>query len=319
MTDATDTLALSYSDNHRLTVGARLAAEITTDPDRLWVASGYFAPSVWSAVGEALGRLGEFRLLLGKDFEPANLERPHEEARIAALVRQAIREETEPPGLVGRDEAEHVAALVAFLEGHAARGEPVVKLWEGEGFLHAKAYILEASVGIGSANFTGSGLMRNRELVGWRQDRQPVAEVRRVVRGLLGGRGARDYTDGLIAALRATPLVSDDYTPYQVLIKMLAARYGVERPDSLEAASFTLKWFQEDAVFRVIRLLNGRGHGALLADAVGLGKTFVAMAVIHHYLYASTERRRGRGKPVLLVVPRSLEEMWQRELDRERT
>ncbi len=310
-----DTLALSYSDNERLTVGARLAEEIAADPARLWVASGYFAPSVWQAVGDALERLEEFRLLLGKDFELANLERPHEEARIAELVRQAIRLETEPPGLVGRDEAEHVAALISFLEHHAARGEPVVKLWEGEGFLHAKAYVLQGSVGIGSANFTGSGLTRNRELVGWRQDRQPVAEVAEWFEGYWEDERARDYTDELIAALRSTPLVSDDYTPYEVLIKALAERYGIERPASLEQATFTLKWFQEDAAFRVIQLLNRRGRGALLADAVGLGKTYVAMAVINHYLYAHAEQRRGRGKPVLLVVPRSLEEMWQRELD----
>src|SRR5665811_219702 len=245
--------------DRRLTVGARLAGEIAADPARLWVASGYFAPSVWSAIGEALEKLGEFRLLLGKDFELANLERPHEEARIAELVRQAIRRETEPPGLVGRNEAEHVAALVAFLDRHADSGDPVVKLWEGEGFLHAKAYILQASVGIGSANFTGAGLMRNRELVGWRQDRQPVAEVAEWFEGYWEHEQARDYTGELVAVLRSTPLVSDDYTPYEVLIKILAERYGVERPASLEQATFTLKWFQEDAAFRVIQLLNRRG------------------------------------------------------------
>lgn len=310
-----DKLALSYSDNHRLTVGERLAAEIEEDPSRLWVASGYFAPSVWQAVGKALGDLGEFRLLLGKDFELANLERGHEETRIAQLVRQAIKEETEPPSLVRRDEAEHVAELVAFLEAQAEKGEPVVKLWEGEGFLHAKAYILEGSVGIGSANFTGSGLMRNRELVGWRQDRQPVGEVSGWFEGYWEDERSRDYTGELIEALRATPLVSEEYTPYEVLIKSLAERYGVERPPSLDRASFALKWFQQDAVARVIQLLNRRARGALLADAVGLGKTYVAMAVINHYLYEEAEQRRGRGRPVLLVVPSSLEEMWHRELE----
>jgi Helicase conserved C-terminal domain/PLD-like domain/SNF2-related domain len=296
-------------------VADRLAAEIAADPARLWVASGYFAPSVWQAVGDALQQIDEFRLLLGKDFELANLERPHEEARIADLVRQAIRRETEPPGLVARDDAEHVAALVRFLRRHAEGDEPVVKLWEGEGFLHAKAYLLGQSVGIGSANFTGAGLTRNRELVGWRQDRQPVREVEEWFDGYWNDEAARDYTEELIAALRATPLVSDDYPPYDVLIKVLAERYGIERPASLEGAAFTLRWFQEDAAFRVIQLLNRRGHGALLADAVGLGKTYVAMAVINHYLYSNAEPRRGRGKPVLLVVPRSLEEMWRRELD----
>ncbi|HLI33303.1 MAG TPA: SNF2-related protein [Solirubrobacteraceae bacterium] len=320
-----DRLALSYSDNTRLTVGDRLAAEIESDPSRLWVASGYFAPSLWRAVGPALEQVQEFRLLLGKDFELANLERGHEESRIADLVLQAIRHETEAgeegsgearrPQLRRRDEAEHVAALVAFLERHAQRGAPVVKLWEGAGFLHAKAYILRGSVGIGSANFTGGGLTRNRELVGWRQDRQPVAEVAEWFEGYWQHELARDYTAELIAALRATPLVSDQYTPYDVLIKALAERYGIERPPSLDQAAFTLKWFQEDAAFRVIQLLNRRGRGALLADAVGLGKTYVAMAVINHYLYTHAEARRGRGRPVLLVVPRSLEEMWRRELE----
>ncbi|HLH66342.1 MAG TPA: SNF2-related protein, partial [Solirubrobacteraceae bacterium] len=278
--------------------------------------SGYFAPSAWQAVGEALDRVEDFRLLLGKDFEyVANLEAGKEEARIADLVAQAIRRESEPPGLVSRSEAEHVAALLAFLERQAQRGGPVVKLWEGEGFLHAKAYILQGSVGIGSANFTGGGLMRNRELVGWRQDRQPVAEVAEWFEGYWNDERARDYTAELIAELRATPLISDAYTPYEVLIKTLAERYGTDRPPSLEQAAFTLRWFQEDAAFRLIQLLNRRARGALLADAVGLGKTYVAMAVISHYLYVHAEQRRGRGKPVLVVIPRSLEEMWTRELE----
>jgi superfamily II DNA or RNA helicase len=310
-----DALSLSYTDNKRVTIAERLAAEIAADPARLWVASGYFAPSVWQVVGEALERLSEFRLLLGKDYELANLERGHEEARIADLVRQAIRADTEPPGLATRAEAESVAALVSFLERMRARGEPVVKVWEGEGFLHAKAYLLRSSVGIGSANFTGNGLTRNRELVGWRQDRGVVAEVEGWFEGYWSQPEARDYTDELIGLLRATPLVSEDYTPYELLIRVLASRYGVERPRSLEAASFTLRWFQEDAAFRLIRILNGRARGALLADAVGLGKTYVAMAVIHHYLYAQAEARRGRGRPVLLVVPAALLPMWTRVLD----
>jgi superfamily II DNA or RNA helicase len=310
-----DALSLSYTDNQRVTIAERLIAEITEDAARLWVASGYFAPSVWQALGEALERLSEFRLLLGKDYELANLELGHEEARIADLVGQAIRNETEPPGLASRDEAESVAALVSFLDRIRRNGEPAVKLWEGEGFLHAKAYLLRSSVGIGSANFTGNGLTRNRELVGWRQDRGVVAEVEEWFDGYWSDSQARDYTHELIALLRATPLVSDDYTPYELLIRVLASRYGIERPRSLESASFSLKWFQEDAAFRLIRILNGRARGALLADAVGLGKTYVAMAVIHHYLYAQAESRRGRGRPVLLVVPASLARMWQRVLD----
>jgi hypothetical protein len=313
-----DTLALSYSDNDRLTVADRLAAEIAEDSARLHVVSGYFAPSVWAAVGEALGRLGEFRLLIGKDHELDRLDTRSETASIERLVRAAVRRETEPEGLADREEAERVAALIAFLARHRdTSDEEVVKLWAGDGFLHAKAYLLAGSVGIGSANFTFNGLTSNRELVGWRQDRAVVREVQEWFDGYWNHERAEPYTDQLIELLRHTPLVSDEYRPYDVLIRTLAARYGTDRPPSLEAAAFDLKWFQEDAVIRLVRLLNGRARGALLADAVGLGKTYMAMGVIHHFLYTQAERRRGaRGKPVLLVIPASLEPTWRSVLER---
>ncbi|MDA8201910.1 MAG: helicase-related protein [Chloroflexi bacterium] len=315
MTLAKSPLLLSYTDNELATVGARLAAEIEKNPRRLWVASGYFGASMWGAIGPALERLAEFRLLVGKDYQLANLDVGGEERRIADLVRQALQQETEPPRLTTRGEAEHVAALIRFLERHRERGEPVVKLWQGEGFLHAKAYVLDGSVGIGSANITYVGLMQNRELVGWRQDNVVVEEVADWFERYWGQPDAVDYTDELLAILRATPLVSEEYTPHDVLIKTLAARYGIDRPPSLEQATFNLKWFQEDAVFRLIRLLDGRTRGALLADAVGLGKTYMALGVIHHYLYNEPVKRpRGKGRPVLLVIPRSLEEMWRAAL-----
>lgn len=314
MSEPRDPFRISYTDNDEVTVADRLAAEISANGSRLWVATGYFGASMWAAIGEALEQLDEFRLLVGTDYELKNLDVGSESRRIADLVRQAIRNDTEPPHLPSRDEAEHVAALIRFLARQQERGEPVAKLWDGEGFLHAKAYILKHSVGIGSANFTYPGLMTNRELVGWRQDYGVVAEVAKWFDGYWRDPVAVDYTEDLLEILRATPLVSEAYRPYDVLIRTLAARYGIDRPPSLEQVGFSLKWFQEDAVARLVRLLNGRARGALLADAVGLGKTYMAMGVIHHYLYGEIERRRGRGKPVLLVIPASLEPMWSKAL-----
>ena len=316
MTTERDILGLSYTDNDRVTVAQRLAAEIGGDPKRLWVASGYFAVSVWAALAEALGKLDEFRLLLGKDYQLTGTDVSREEAHIAELVRQALTKETTQPRLPARSEAEQVAQLIEFLSRHHADDKPVVKLWGDHDFLHAKAYILAHSVGIGSANFTGSGLTHNRELVGWRQDRAVVDEVAGWFEALWNDESANDYTDELIEILRASPLVSDAYTPYELLMRVLAARYGLQVPPELDRdASFTLKWFQEDAAFRVIKLLDRQARGALLADAVGLGKTYVALAVIEHYVYRHAGRRRGKGKPVLLIVPASLEEMWSKLID----
>ncbi|MDA8399005.1 MAG: helicase-related protein, partial [Actinomycetota bacterium] len=120
-----------------------------------------------------------------------------------------------------------------------------------------------------------------------------------------------------IEALSRTTFGTHSYTPYEVLIKTLAARYGEERPPSLEAATFDLKWFQEDAVFRLIRMMDTEARGALLADAVGLGKTYMGLGVIHHFLYSST-RGPGSGEPVLVLVPASIVPVWKHLLDRYR-
>jgi superfamily II DNA or RNA helicase len=310
-----DLLDAAYSDNHRQTVADRLAGEVEVDPSRLWVCSGYFAVSVWAALSQALEKVEDFRLLLGKDYQFGAVAPGQEERRLADMVQAAIRGDTEPDRLIGRSDAEQVAELIAFLERHRD-GEPAVKLWEGPGFLHAKAYLLAASAGIGSANFTYNGLTANRELVGWRQDRQAVREVTDWFAGYWDDPTARPYTDELIAALGASPLVSDAYTPFEVLLKTLAVRYGIEEPPELAGAEFTLKWFQEQAVQRLVRLLNGPAGAALLADAVGLGKTYMALGVIHHYVYESRMRRRGRGRPVLIVAPASLVPMWRDVLER---
>lgn len=45
-----DLLHAAYSNNPRQTVADRLAAEVDNDPSRLWVCSGYFAASVWTAL-----------------------------------------------------------------------------------------------------------------------------------------------------------------------------------------------------------------------------------------------------------------------------
>lgn len=306
----TDPFALDYSDNDKVTVAERLAAEIREDPRKLDVATGFLTPSVWGIVGGALSELGSFRLLLGKDFELARQGREREEEDIRDLVRQALVDDTQPPRLPLEEDAANIQGLADFLR----RDTTHVRVWT-EGFLHAKAYLLAKSVGVGSANFTAGGLQLNRELVAWRQDVGVVHQVQEWFDRLWDSPEAAPYKDELIGILERTRFGSHPWTPYDVLIRTLAERYGIERPASLAQANFQLRWFQEEAVYRLIRLLNGPARGALLADAVGLGKTFMALGVIHHYLYQSAEERRGTGRPVLLIVPASLQTMWERELE----
>ena len=59
--------------------------------------------------------------------------------------------------------------------------------------------------------------------------------------------------------------------------------------------------FQRDAVLAIINKLE-QYNGCILADSVGLGKTFTALAVIKYY--------ENRNKSVLVLCPKKLAENW---------
>lgn len=59
--------------------------------------------------------------------------------------------------------------------------------------------------------------------------------------------------------------------------------------------------FQKDAAFAIVNKLE-RYNGCILADSVGLGKTFTALAVIKYY--------ENRNKSVLVLCPKKLSNNW---------
>ena len=59
--------------------------------------------------------------------------------------------------------------------------------------------------------------------------------------------------------------------------------------------------FQKDAVLGIINKLE-KYNGCILADSVGLGKTFTALAVIKYY--------QERNKSILVLCPKKLSENW---------
>lgn len=77
-------------------------------------------------------------------------------------------------------------------------------------------------------------------------------------------------------------------------------------PNELVGYENTLVWkklfnFQHDAAIGIINKLESY-NGCILADSVGLGKTFTALAVIKYY--------ELRNKSVLVLVPKKLADNW---------
>ena len=107
---------------------------------------------------------------------------------------------------------------------------------------------------------------------------------------------AADYDLAALYEARFEP-----HSPYLIYLRMLWERYGVELVEEAAAEGapqIHLTSFQTDGLWRARRILSER-HGVLIADEVGLGKTYLAGELIRE---AALDRRQR----VLVVTPATL-------------
>jgi superfamily II DNA or RNA helicase len=121
---------------------------------------------------------------------------------------------------------------------------------------------------------------------------------------------ARDFKEALIDLLDASKFGRKAYTPYQVYMKAIFEYFR----DDLEAANgaastrsaVELSEFQEDAVKKARKIL-ARYDGVMVADSVGLGKTWIGKKLLEDFAYHQRYK-------ALVICPASLYKMWQDEL-----
>lgn len=288
-------------------------------PPPVSIATAYFNPGGFRLLAEELAQVGPVRLLLGA--EPS----PDEQARVRPLAigrgrqadRQRIRRTLDvhmrdlaaDRDLLGftREADADARRLVNWLrEANDTAGEARpsvdVRRYTG-GFLHGKAFIVSTAlphVMSGSSNFTYAGLARNRELNLGQFDPNTVTAVREWFEELWAD--SDPYDLATLYEERWAP-----HLPWVVFLRMLWELYGAELED--EASSRTvshlgLTGFQADGVWRANRIMQ-RHHGVIVADEVGLGKTFIAGELI----YAATITRRQK---VLIIAPATLRDStWE--------
>lgn len=280
------------------------------------IATAYINAAGFMLLADELEHLPRIRVLLGAEPTPEII--PHDldsgvrdRKKIKAALdthEQWLKAERDAIGFEPRTTAA-AKKLVEWIERADAAGDPIVEIrrYSG-GFLHGKAYLAEhpshPAFLAGSSNLTFAGLTRNAELnVGENHNAGAYPEVLNWFE-----EHWLDSEPYDLAELYRP--IWEEHSPWTVFLRMLLERYGQHLEDEAPAPTrFELTRFQADGVRRMKRLLSELG-GVLVADEVGLGKTFLALEVIA----AATEELRQR---VMVVAPAALKAgVWEPAIER---
>jgi superfamily II DNA or RNA helicase len=267
----------------------------------LSISTAYLNPGGFTLVADPLEHMDAVRLLFGADPDASTSKirqlsdqfNDLDSERISGALEGQTRTMEEDRNILGFNfEADESAKrLINWLRS----GKVQVRRYES-GFLHGKAWIVSnptSSVIAGSSNFTRAGLSTNKELNLGQYQPGVVNQVQKWFDRIWD-----DSKEFDLASLFASRY--DEHSPYLIYIRMLWERYGteLEQIEKTPSGGINLTSFQEDGVARARQIL-AKYRGVLIADGVGLGKSFTAGALIRE---AIIERRQR----VLLVAPAAL-------------
>ncbi len=185
-------------------------------------------------------------------------------------------------------------------------------------FLHGKLYLTSPPVRsiVGSSNFTQRGLgassQPNIEINFASDDLEIFAELQEWFDCIWADDSLTE--DVKQQVLDALARIGKEHAPeliyyktlYELFRDEIEARLAQEGRTGDLSLGDTAIWkalyqFQKDGALSVITRLQ-RHNGCILADSVGLGKTYTALAVIKHF--------ELRNERVLVLCPRKLRENW---------
>lgn len=298
------------------TVGAeinklfKIIREKFAQAPNLAIATAYINPAGFGLLADELEKAPYVRLLVGAEPEEELVRGSvARDKGIDKRIREALKQyevwleaERDSTGFT-RSAVGDSRRMVEWLRSTDGKQPRVEVRRFNQGFLHGKAFIVQddsmPAVLAGSSNMTLAGLSYNAELnLGY-----PAGSSGHVAEVL-------DWFEHYWAASEPFDLASyfdeqwQPHSPWQVFMRMLWELYGDHIEEEKPKGTLSLTSFQRDGVSRMERLLEENG-GVLVADEVGLGKSYLAGELIKK----ANEQRRQR---VAIVCPAALKRsIWE--------
>ena len=198
-------------------------------------------------------------------------------------------------------------------------GKVVVKLFLRY-TMHAKLYLafredkINPIMGyVGSSNLTFAGLQRNGELNVDVLDKDAGLKLAKWFEDRWDDRWAMDITAELIEIIDNSWAGLEQHLPYHVYMKAVYhlsndARVGLKAYQIPSNFEDELVDFQAQAVLMAANVLNKR-NGVVVGDVVGLGKTYIASALVKMM-------EENDNLKTLIVCPPKLVRMWNGYIER---
>ncbi|MEA2554242.1 MAG: hypothetical protein QOJ65_2418, partial [Fimbriimonadaceae bacterium] len=326
----TDEQILKIFDNESDATSLQAALHQVLDQCRgVDICVGYLHLRGWNIISGLVDRLegkdtDQARVLVGMHADPIT------EMEAAASIRPA-RPTPDPPTRkkLRQEILDHFHHQLTFglpsntyeatLRHMAAQlrlGKVALRLYTRQR-LHAKLYLIRRNdvvyprYGIvGSSNLTAPGLWKQGELNVAVHDQQDCKQLQQWFDKRWNDEFTFEITD-LIETMIRTGWAREDIRPFLVYLRMayhvatdgLEARKEFPIPAPFDKELFP---FQKEAVqLAAHKLLREGGfEGVLLADVVGLGKTFMASAVLKIF-------QQDRDERALILCPKNLIPMWE--------
>lgn len=300
-----------------------------TEKGKLDIVTGYFTIGALAWLSNEINdKISEFRLILGDIVNVDSIDnRPldllNENITIEAALR-LNRLSQEAVNFLKQDKVVAKTLEPNFCHAKSYLFNPENKDDRNKYFISGSSNLTEAGIGLKytsnvELNIAETGNNNQyKELVGWFGNLwiRPQAHKDKTLVAPDGTKTKIDFKQYLISEIER---IFIKYTPRELYYKVLFELFGDQLSDIDDDPNFnrqigrlensaiynTLYDFQKKGVLSLIRMLQ-KYNGAILADAVGLGKTWSALAVIKFF--------QLQGREVLLLCPKKLEHNWRRYL-----
>ena len=293
------------------------------------IVTGYFTIGALSYISNRINdKIKEFRFVLGDIVNVGSLKE-----KTLDLLNENISVEA---ALKLNKLAKEVVHFLQQENVHTKTLEP--------NFCHAKAYLFKSITNdpqkeffiTGSFNLTEAGIglkhtnnvelniagfgsdPQYRELIDWFSAlwKKPQAHAQKTLLDEDGKPYKKDFKQYLINEIQK---IFIEYTPKELYYKVLFELFGEQIIKDQDNPEFnrqvgrlentiiynSLYEFQQKSVLSLIKMLQ-KYNGAILADAVGLGKTWSALAIMKFY--------QLQGREVILICPKKLHNNWLKYL-----